>query len=186
LKLPQPAPVCGLDAAEGCRLADLALWYSIRAEVSCLRYMPEAMAWLWHQMRRGVAYTPPDAVAAAPSPDPSFFHRSTVLPLYSMLRAGVQSGKPFSRRVNLDDMNEAFLLPEVLGIAYHNCGAGSDDPSQPNPAATASAPAPERQRDREMRPAPAPSGIRPISALRVVKSFYESSSWAAVALCFRE
>ena len=99
-RAPPPRPDAP-GAAPQERLADLALLYLLRGEAANLRFCPELLCWLWHSMR---ARPPPAALVAAavaadalraPSRAPtSFFSRTTLAPLYAVLRKGSTRDAP--------------------------------------------------------------------------------------------
>ena len=94
---PPPPRPSGSDAHT--RLVDLALLYCIRAEVGNLRFTPELLCWLFHQMRFGTSQPPAAAVAAAAPPpglphETGFFHSSCALPLYRLLRSAAVCREP--------------------------------------------------------------------------------------------
>lgn len=122
------------------RITDLCLWYCIRAEAANLRFMPELLCWAFHQMRRGYQPPPPEEVAKAlrgNDPETSFFMRTTVLPLYTLLKRSAKKEadntseglalavvccrklgrRRFlanSRRPNYDDLNEVCNHPQIF------------------------------------------------------------------------
>jgi hypothetical protein len=129
---PPPLPFAAGGAPRE-RLVDLCLFYLIQTEAANIRFMPEVMAWLFHQMR--FAYLPPASPPAAGT-----FSSDTVCALYAALKRGSKPSEPAPRwqallpcctraagprrlpnaeRLNYDDFNEAFWRPACLLAAHH-------------------------------------------------------------------
>ena len=124
------------------RLRELSVLYCVRAEAANLRFCPELLCWLVHQMLRRFRPPPPAAIVADADPESSFFARVTVLPLYEVLKrnaralpapvagagslCGAQGAPPALRnsdRPNYDDFNEKFWTPACLDWSYHTLDA---------------------------------------------------------------
>ncbi len=158
------------------------------APVNSSYFAYRLMCWIFHQMRFSPLPPPaPEEVSAqvtqgqapndgpaarAEDADSSFFHRTTVVPLYNLLKAsakkdidaptGLASVLCFCRklgrkhlvknsvRANYDDFNEMFWSPKCLAINYHTL-------------------------DQE-------AGIQTIP--RIPKTFREKSSYLAILLSF--
>ena len=179
------------------KVYELGLLYCIRVACGSLRFCPELVCWLFHQMRNSFRPPDPEALAEAPGVTgtaagasataedqeaSSFFHRTTVAPLYEIFKRAGRRTRPLpprpalaralccggccgvarrgkeepvrnSERPNYDDLNELFWRPEALGWAYHCLDNG------------------------------AASCFR-ASLPGVAKSFRERASWAALLLSF--
>ena len=187
---PPPAPLPALSSlslpSPSAQLDDLALLYMVRAESANLRFAPECMLWLWHQMRHGTLQPPRSeveaAVAAAAGGAPSFVMQRCVSPLYEVLRKAAADGGTASGRINYDDLNEMFWRPACLDVAWWDEVAGGGAPSA---AARAGPPAagPSILRAPSAAPRAGPPAAGP-SSLRPQKSYYERSSYLTLLLAF--
>ena len=82
---PMRSKMAGSDAST--RLEELALFYCVRAEAANLRFMPELLCWVFHQMLRG--YRPPPSAEVLQNDtdgESSVFHRTTIIPIYNTLK----------------------------------------------------------------------------------------------------
>jgi hypothetical protein len=153
------------------KLYELCLFYCIRSESANFRFCPELLCWLFHQMRNSIQPPSEEAINSFPDdPESSFFAKTTISPLYEILKRHSRKSRPATRssfapccsrvddvdiknseRPNYDDLNELFWKPECLSFAYHCL-------------------------DTE-------KGLRQ-SIPTIPKSFREKASWAAVILSF--
>lgn len=124
---------------EETKLYELCLYYCIRAEAANLRFCPELLCFLFHQMRNSFRPPPEEALCEfIDDSESSFFSRTTINPLYEILKRHSRKTRPASQsyflccvhrskdvelknceRPNYDDLNEIFWKPECLTFAYH-------------------------------------------------------------------
>lgn len=107
------------------------------------------MCWLFHQMRMLKSAPSEEDIAGSeadnPDPESSFFHRTTVAPLYAYIKAaakrdqdadaslgwvicccrklGRKHARKNSVRPNYDDVNEYFWKAEALQYTWHSLDA---------------------------------------------------------------
>lgn len=123
------------------RLYELCLWYCIRTESANLRFCPELICWLFHQMRW--EYRPPlqeEVLEHIADTESSFFSRTTVTPLYELMKRAAKKSEPTrlsithilcccrkmgrertlrnSIRPNYDDLNEVGTPNSVYTSIY--------------------------------------------------------------------
>lgn len=153
------------------KLYELCLYYCIKAEAANLRFCPELLCFLFHQMRNAIRPPPEDEIRANNGDaESSFFSRTTINPLYEILKRHSRKKRVATQsivvafccprkdvevknceRPNYDDLNEIFWDAKCLTFAYHCL-------------------------DTE-------KGLRQ-SIPTIVKTFREKSTWIAVILSF--
>ena len=123
-------PQCAAESdVSAHKTADLVLYLCIWGEAANLRHVPEALCFLFHQMRAEL-WVAAAAPAARPPRPQGWFLSQVVAPLYALMRCEMNRrdarGKPLghTRKCNYDDFNEYFWDPACLGYRYYSLPEG--------------------------------------------------------------